>query len=658
MNLQGIWIWENNNPRPDEYADFSDTFFLESLPQRIALRLSADSNYAVYLNGKLAAFGQYADFPHCKVADTHDLLPFCRVGENNLLITVWYYGAPSSTYCPGRAGLYYQLLMEDRVAAASGIHTLCRKSPCYVPYQEKMITKELGFSFYYDAAREDTAWHYAVATGYAPQLKERPILPLVLEEIDAGRVIGGNGSNQFVLELDREEAGFIALSFESECTQKIIVSYGEHLVDGQVPRFIGVRDFSVAYGAKPGKNEYMNPFRRLGCRYLEIRAESTIRLRYAGICPTVYPVKEIPFDAGSPRRQQIYEVAKRTLQLCMHEHYEDCPWREQALYAMDSRNQMLCSYYAFGETRFARASLWLFGQDRREDGFLSDCVPSGIGLVIPSFCLHWYQEVWEYTQFSGDLTLVSEIWDKLLSVLEAFVRHIDPVCGLIPCLPTDRYWNFYEWSGRYLMGNAQTPGKHDLILNCLLLSALDHMDALGRMIGREFPLRELAKPLRQRIRQVFRRRDGLFNTDPEGTHICELGNALAVLTGVADEQDALSVCRMLTDTEPITKIEKIPIDLAVLSKVCDRNPPDSDTVHVVPISLSMTTFVYDALLQTDAEKYREFILNDIDSRYGSMLDAGATTFWETMGGSSTFENAGSLCHGWSALAIYYYHKLL
>lgn len=37
----------------------------------------------------------------------------------------------------------------------------------------------------------------------------------------------------------------------------------------------------------------------------------------------------------------------------MHEHYEDYPWREQALYAFDSRNQALYGYYAFGNYDFA-----------------------------------------------------------------------------------------------------------------------------------------------------------------------------------------------------------------------------------------------------------------------------------------------------------------
>ena len=43
---------------------------------------------------------------------------------------------------------------------------------------------------------------------------------------------------------------------------------------------------------------------------------------------------------------------------------------------------------------------------------------------------------------------------------------------------------------------------------------------------------------------------------------------------------------------------------------------------------------------------------------GYMLDEGATTFWETMAGWKDFQNAGSLCHGWSALAAYYYRRLL
>ena len=74
-------------------------------------------------------------------------------------------------------------------------------------------------------------------------------------------------------------------------------------------------------------------------------------------------------------------------------------------------------------------------------------------------------------------------------------------------------------------------------------------------------------------------------------------------------------------------------------------------------TLSMTALKYDALILCDKEKYSEYILNDIDNSFGGMLKAGATSFWETLLGKDDFEGSGSLCHGWSALPVYYYKKL-
>ena len=671
MLKKGIWIWENTQPKADEYADFTDSFLYEG--GSVQLRISADSNYAVFVNEQLAGFGQYADFPHCKVADTHDIKPFCRHGRNALTIIVWYYGIASSVYLPGKAGLLYEITAGDAIVAASGTQTLCRRDPHYLSHRSKMITEQLGQSFYYNAIAADSPWHNAVATGYAPALHSRPVDFLMLEDLRPGKIIGGNESTHFLLDLGREEVGFLELYLESQTQQTILIAYGEYLTEAGVPRLIpygthlgegenpmlyGTRDFSVEYGTVPGENRYMNPFRRLGCRYLEVFCEKPIRLYDIGIRPTMYPVTEIPFDAGSARRQQIYDTAVRTLRLCMHEHYEDCPWREQALYTMDSRNQMLCGYHAFAGTDYQRANLWLMAQDNREDGFLSICVPSGTDLVIPSFCLHWYQAVLEYTCYSGDLTLVQEIWDKLCNLLHTFCQYFDAQRGLLPIIPGAQYWNFYEWSGSFLMGNDQLPGSVDLILNCLFLRTIDTMRTLAEMTGLPFDLSEMAEPLRQQIRNTFRRHDGLYYTDTEKTHISQLGCALAVLTGVADEADAKVICQVLAGEDPGFPVKEIPIDFCNLTNVSDRIPYGDDTPWVTPASFSMSAFVYDALLQVDRDRYKNFVLTDIDSRCGYMLNQGATTFWETMGGWRSFENAGSLCHGWSAMAVYYYHTLL
>ena len=71
---------------------------------------------------------------------------------------------------------------------------------------------------------------------------------------------------------------------------------------------------------------------------------------------------------------------------------------------------------------------------------------------------------------------------------------------------------------------------------------------------------------------------------------------------------------------------------------------------------AMLPFVYDALLKGQGNE--EFVLADIRKNYSYMLEHGATSFWETINGANDFNNAGSLCHGWSAMPVYYMKKLL
>ena len=87
---KAIWIWCNDDPQEDEYGEFIDNFSYQT--GKAVLRISADSNYAVYINGHLAACGQYADFPYDKVYDEVDVTEFCQEGENRLGVLVWYYG--------------------------------------------------------------------------------------------------------------------------------------------------------------------------------------------------------------------------------------------------------------------------------------------------------------------------------------------------------------------------------------------------------------------------------------------------------------------------------------------------------------------------------------------------------------------------------------
>ena len=630
---QAKWIWADEAPSADEYAEFYSPFYYEG--GEVKLSVSADSNYAVYVNGVLAAFGQYADFPYDKVYDTVDISSFCRKGKNDLAVVVWYYGIDTtSVYYPGNAAVIFNLSCGGKSLCVSSEKTLSRKSLAYAHHRQKIITGQLGLSFSYDAAKED-CWKIGKLNGFTESvlvdqklpLRSRPCEKLVLEEPAHGTLCKTVWDTDLIFDLGVNTVGFLQIEVESDVEQTLLISYGEHLADGVVRRKISNRDFSVEVGVRRGETVYMNPFRRLGCRFLEVQSEFPLKDIRVSVIPTVYPLTEKERPLLTSEQNEIYDICVRTLRLCMHEHYEDCPWREQALYAMDSRNQMLCGYYAFGETHFPRANLELMSKDDREDGLLSICYPIKKDLVIPSFSLHWFTACAEYLRYSGDEAFLREIYSKLESVLSVFLTKMKSEGGVI--LPFVNGWNFYEWR-KGLEGYGEVDlSDPDLILNGLLSIALQKMAEISDRLGVKHSYGAIAHELNASIEKTFYDKESRLFRDRNGKVTYSiLGNSIAILCGACTGEAAEEICEKMTGDHALT-----------------------------PVSLSMKCFFYDALLKVDFQRYRTFILDDIEKYYRPMVDYGVGTVWETELGESDFNRAGSLCHGWSALPIYYYHIL-
>ena len=122
------------------------------------------------------------------------------------------------------------------------------------------------------------------------------------------------------------------------------------------------------------------------------------------------------------------------------------------------------------------------------------------------------------------------------------------------------------------------------------------------------------------VKNFFDEESGLFSISlMKQDQYSQFGNAFALLIGLGNEKT-----------------------VAALRK-CE---------NMIPATLSVLPFVYDAMLKCDPYG-DEFVLNDIREKYGYMLKCGATSFWETIEGEGAFHGAGSLCHGWSAIPVYY-----
>ena len=620
------WIWINTKSRKDEYGEFFASFIPEKKPT--VCRLSCDGDYTLFVNGKYVASNQYGDFEHYKIYDEINITEYLIDGQNELSILVWHFGEDSQRYINSQAGVIFEIEQDEKIIFASDEKVLCRESQAYKNGYCKKITGQLGFSFLYDARKEKLGEYVPASLVEKNSIfYKRPTEKLQLLTKKEISILKDEG-NYYLIDLGEETVGLPVLEFVSQCDQKILVAWGEDLQKGHVRREIDGRDFSFEYIAKKGKNNYTNYMLRLGCRYMELYAEQPIELTYLGLIPQVYQVREKTIKAKNELDQKIYDLCVRTLKLSMMEHYVDTPWREQCLYAFDSRNQMLCGYYAFenGNAEYARANLLLMSKDRREDGLLSICYPCGMDLTIPSFSLYYFMAVKEYIEHTGDVSLGEEVYEKLISIIEVFLNNRQN--GLICTFEGLNHWNFYDWS-EHLEGKLhEYDTKHpDLMINCLFIIALENLREIAQSINQSFAYGEILAETKTNAKTAFYdKKESAYALTQDGKEFTALGNALAILSGIADNADEL----------------------------CEKIAKDEFS----GCSLSMKCFKYDALLLTNKTKWQEHVLNEIRKDYKIMLDAGATSVWETIDGASAFDNAGSLCHGWSAIPVHYFNKLL
>ena len=486
----------------EEYAEFFVLF--KSSIKLTVVRLSCDGDYTLFINGKYVAGNQYGDFEHYKVYDEIDITEYLIDGQNEVSILVWHFGEDSQRYINAKAGVIFEIEQDGKIILASDEKVLCRKSKAYKDGYCKKVTGLLGYSFLYNANKENSGKLVSATlvekhcTFYKRPIEKLQLLPK--KEITVLK----NEGNYYLIDLGEETVGLPVLEFSSSSEQKILVAWGEDLQNGHVRRLIGGSDFSFEYIAKKGENKYTNYMLRLGCRYLELYAEQPIELTYLGLIPQVYPVKEKIFKAKNELDQKIYDVCVRTLRLSMKEHYVDTPWGEQCLYVFDSRNQMLFGYYVFdnGNAEYARANLLLMSKDRRDDGLLSICYPCGMDLTIPSFSLYYFMAVKEYIVHTGNISLSEEVYEKLISIVEVFLKNRQD--GLICTFEGLNHWNFYDWS-KYLEGKLyQYDTAHpDLMINCLFILALECLHVITERIGRVFGYAELLKEIKTNAKIAF-----------------------------------------------------------------------------------------------------------------------------------------------------------
>lgn len=694
MDLSAPWygacrLWlDANGSQPNMFMNLRRFFTVEEKWHDGVLRIMADSDFIACIDGVEVGRGQYPDDPDAPTYSDIQL-PELAAGKHLLTLRVYHKGHNFSVYAPGIPGVVFALLAQGKVQAVSDGSCKVSGATGFRSGMMPVTTVQLGFTAQYDAREVDDSWQsmefddsswqkpFAEVENRPMQLRPaaaRPVLEKFIpgQLIKSGLMLRHSEQDTFaktmscdqvfwwhnlpekggvlericsichgwslIYDLGEEKVGFIEFALNAPAGTIVDFAHGEHLDDGHVRMECFLRNFADRYICRGGGERFQLPFRRIGGRYIELHIVvppdcSTIRVEEVGIVPWTLPLPQpCSFVTADEKLMTVRRLSIRTLEHCMHEHYEDCPWREQALYAYDSRNQMLYGYYLWGNYDFAAASLNLFGTGVLESGQIRLCVPSRMTLAIPVFSMIWPLQVYEHLLYSGDFSVWQRQREKIRFMCRQLLQMQEPESGLYQVLDPE-LWNFYEWTP----GLDHTSMKDDEVHSLFNLYLANMLEAAGKLenldgdagIGAEM-LSE-AQRIRQKVEELFY----LPQEDCYGTFL--KGGKIT-----PDRHEHVQIMMLYAHAVPEDRQQK------VLQKLlaCDGS--------MVPITLSVMPYLMEGMLRNDYGcAGRNFIRRKLEENYYPMLDNKSTTLWETAKGGDDFLFAGSLCHGWSSLPVYY-----
>lgn len=624
------WIWVDAPTAPvNTHAQFKTVFVPRA--GKTELDVSVAGNYAAFVNGRFAAFGQYTDYPWRKTYSRTDITRFVRLGgENELVVWARHSGDEFTSHADGAPGLWARVVSAGESVAESGPSWLSRVDTRFAQGAREKLFVSLDWTWLYDARAALPEWRLSRWSSRPVEhqgVVERPVSQLEAGERFTLRRLPLSG--RAVFDAGEETTGLVDFSVVARAGTTVDVCHAEYMVGDQLnpAAFERGKCFRDVFVCAEGTNDFFYPLRRYGGRFFELRARSpTDRfdvVRFA-LRPVVADLPTPPCASSDPLVRAAHDLAVRTLRLCQHERYENCPWREQSICAFDARNQMLFGYGLWGNYDRAAAMIDLFAQGVKSNGFVRAAAPTLKDLWIPSFTFAWMDAIDEHAVYSGSgalfrrhAALVEEMLGKILASGD----------GSLFFPPDDPgRWDYGECAT--LEFAVHPPNAfYNLYLREALLRLSPRFRALGKVAFAarlDAAAASIGDALNHRLYDPV---EGAYadHLDPSGRRAGYYAfvQALALAQGLVPDDGP----RTILDGLKSGRWGEVSLsNMPYLARAVFAHGNSSD-------------------LRWLDEKVRAFVRRH--------LDAGATTCWEDASGPAYAGGGGSLCHGWSAFFPWY-----
>lgn len=443
------------------------------------------------------------------------------------------------------------------------------------------------------------------------------------------------GDIELAYDLGEENCGYYQFALSAEDGVIIDINSVEHISDaGQVQHPPCNRN-GMRYITKKGINCFTSLKRRAG-RYIFLTLRnvySPIKIYNVKLIESTYPVDYKGFFICSDQKlNKIWDISARTLKLCMEDVFTDCPLYEQTLWVGDLRNEALFAYPTFGAYDLAKRSIKLAAESLGRYPIIGAQVPSSWDCLLPAWSFLWGISVWEYYWYTGDEPFLRQMWDYTIKNLKGAESLINER-GLF----SGPFWNMFDWTG--------IDDEHKTVMHnsMLLVGAIDAALKCADVIEDENHKLWLTKFRNDLCKSINCLWDSHHGVYPDSVH--------------DDGTVSKSVCQ---HTSFISLLYDIVEEDNVKSVISNMLKPPANMVQVGSPFAMM--YLYESL---EKAGFADDIITSIYAKYQIMLDAGATTVWESFPSGKVSDemskngfNVRSRCHGWSAAPLYFLTRII
>ena len=195
-----------------------------------------------------------------------------------------------------------------------------------------------------------------------------------------------------------------------------------------------------------GGRRHWEPLWFRAFRYIHVSvkaAEEPVTVRPLGFIELRYPL-QVRTAVTSPDKWvgQLYQISRRTLENCMHDSYEDCPYYEQLQYLMDTRLEAVFTHRLTGDILLSRQAIRLFAASRTSSGLLQARYPSARAQIIPEFSLFFLEMLLDDYMQTADSDFVRTYLPVAYGIVQVFQERISS-SGMFSSMG---WWEFADWT--------------------------------------------------------------------------------------------------------------------------------------------------------------------------------------------------------------------